>query len=225
MYNGKKILAFIPARWGSKGIPHKNFRKIKGKPLFMHSVDYAFSSKYVDDVLVSSDSQEILDMAHANGCVKNALRPDYLASDTARNIDVMLWELENCPKKYDAIIQLQPTYPIRPVGELDKMIEKYFETETSLMTVVPVPAKPEFLRRIKDGKLHKIMNSTSEIRRQNFSQYYQLVGSVHVNNVHTLNSNVILNEGEIPYVIDQSYALDIDTPSDWSELEKRFQAE
>ena len=223
MYQNKKILALIPARYGSKGIPHKNIRPIAGLPLFMHSVKYAQASQYVDDILVSSDSQEILDIAHSNGCIANKLRPAELASDTARNIDAILWELDEQPVKYDAVIQLQPTFPIRPAGELDRMIEKYFENETSLITVYKCDIRPEFMRRIgNDGKLYKIMASTSEIRRQNFIQYYRIAGSVYINNGRTLDTHVILNENEVPYVIDQSYALDIDTEADWAELEKRM---
>ena len=222
MYHGKKILALIPARYGSKGIPHKNIRPIMGKPLFMHSVDYAKTSKYVDDILVSSDSQEVLTLAHAAGCVKNGLRPAELASDTARNIDAILWELAQQPVQYDAIIQLQPTYPIRPADELDSMIEKYFETETSLITVVKCNDRPEFMRRIADnGKLEKIMLTTSEVRLINFIQYYKIVGSVYINNAHTLTSDVILNENEVPFVINDYYSLDIDTEADWDELERR----
>ena len=220
MYNGKKIIVVIPARYGSKGVPHKNLRIIKGQPLFMHSVDYAKESRYVDAILVSSDSPEILEKAHASGCVPNDLRPAELASDTARNIDAILWELEHQPEKYDAMIQLQPTYPIRPAGELDAMIERYFEYgETSLITVIKSYARPEFMRRITaDNKLEKIMTTTSEIRRQNFIQYYKIVGSVYINNVHTMTTNTILNENEIPYIIDEKYSIDIDTENDWREL-------
>ena len=220
MYNGKKIIAIIPARYGSKGVPHKNIRMVRGLPLFMHSVNYAKESRYIDAILVSSDSPDILNEAHKNGCIQNGLRPAALASDTARNIDVILWELDQLPKKYDAVVQLQPTYPIRPEGELDTMIEKYFEAgETSLITVIKSYARPEFIRRI-DGKgnLQKIMNTTSEVRRQNFIQYYKIIGSVYINNAHTISTKTILNENTVPYILDEKYSLDIDTESDWREL-------
>lgn len=222
MFHNKRVLAFIPARIGSKGVPQKNLRSIAGLPLFMWSVNYARSSKYVDDVLVSSDSPTILNMAHENGCVKNGLRPAELASDTARNIDAVLWELDQLPQKYDAVVQLQPTYPIRPEGDLDLMIERYFEKQTSLITVIKTEARPEFLRRINEkGDLEKVMNATSDIRRQKFVQCYQIVGSVYINNTETLSTQTVLNENEIPYVIDDKYALDIDTPNDWEQLEQR----
>lgn len=222
MFENKKVLAFIPARIGSKGVPQKNLRSIAGLPLFMWSVNYARSSKYVDDILVSSDSPTILNMAHENGCIQNGLRPAELASDTARNIDAILWELEQLPQKYDALVQLQPTYPIRPEGDLDLMIERYFEKQTSLITVIKTDARPEFLRRIdENGDLKKVMDATSDIRRQKFTQCYQIVGSVYINNTATLSTQTVLNENEVPYVIDNKYALDIDTPADWEQLEQR----
>ena len=220
MYNGKKVIALVPARYGSKGVPHKNIRMVRGLPLFMHSVNYAKESRYIDAILVSSDSPDILKEAHKNGCVQNGLRPADLASDTARNIDVILWELDQLKEKYDAVVQLQPTYPIRPEGELDTMIEKYFETgETSLITVIKSYARPEFIRRIDHrGNLQKIMDTTSEIRRQNFIQYYKIIGSVYINNAHTISTKTILNENEVPYILDEKFSLDIDTENDWREL-------
>ncbi len=222
MFQNKRVLAFIPARIGSKGVPKKNLRSIAGLPLFMWSVLYAKSSKYVDDILVSSDSPKILKIAHENGCIQNALRPAELATDTARNIDAILWELEQLPQKYDVLIQLQPTYPIRPRGELDLMIEKYFEKSTSLITAIKINTHPEFLRWINEASnLQKVINVTSDIRRQQLNQCYQIVGSVYINNVQTLSAHTVLNENEVPYIIEDRYALDIDTLDDWLELEQR----
>ena len=221
MYNGKKILAFIPARFGSKGIPHKNLKEIGGKPLFMHSVHCAFESKYVDDVLVSSDSPEILRIAHEAGCIENELRPAELSGDKARTIDGLLWEIQQQKTQYDAVVVLQPTYPIRPDNIVDATLEKYFETETSLITIAKLHECPEFIRCIKDGKLKKIMTASADIRRQDFPEYYRIIGSVYINNVHTMTADSVLNENEIPYLLDDAYKLDIDTEADWKELESR----
>ena len=224
MYHNKKILAFVPARFDSRGVKHKNLKKIDGEPLFMRSVDYAFSSKYVDDVLVSSDSERVLAIAHKHGCLENKLRPKKLSSGTARIIDAMLWELKHQKQQYDAIVLLQPTSPLRPKGALDKAIELYFEKETSLISVVKIEEHPEFMRTIgKDEKLHKIIHTSSDIRRQELIQNYKIVGSIYINNVHTLNENTVLNENKIPFIINDYYSLDIDTPKDWMELKKRVE--
>ena len=222
MYHDKKIIAIIPARFGSQGLAHKNLKKFQDIPLFMHSVKYAFESKYVDDVLVSSDSEKILKIAHENGCLKNKLRPKRLSSDTARTVDVILWELKNQKQKYDAVCLLQPTSPLRPKGALDKAIASYFKKETSLISVVKCHTQPEFIRYIgKDQKLHKIVKGTADLRRQDFIQDYEIVGSIYINNVHTLTKDTVLNENKIPFILDEYYGLDIDTSKDWNELKKR----
>ena len=81
MYKNKKILCFIPARKGSKRVPFKNGKLLNGKPLFQYSVDVAQKSFYIDDIIVSTDSEEILEQAHRMGCIKNKLRPDSLSDD------------------------------------------------------------------------------------------------------------------------------------------------
>lgn len=222
MYNNKKILAFIPARFGSKRIPHKNFLSIDGKKLFMYSVEHAKESKYIDDILVSSDNQDILDLAHENGCLNNSIRPFRLATDTARIIDAILYELSCLERHYDAIVLLQPTYPLRPKGMIDEAIKKYFTKETSLISVVKCKEQPEFIRYIKNDTLNKILLNTSDIRSQDFIQYLKIVGSIYINNTDMLNENIVLNENEIPYILDDYYALDIDTYKDLNEFNNRI---
>lgn len=83
MYKSKKILAFVPARAGSKRIKGKNNKLLNGIPLFEYSVNIAKESKYIDEIIVSTDSYAILERAHKMGCIKNSLRPDYLSGDKA----------------------------------------------------------------------------------------------------------------------------------------------
>jgi len=224
MYNNKKILAFIPARWGSKRVPHKNSLEIKGKKLFMYSVEYAKTSQFVDDVIVSSDSEDILKIAHKAGCLKNDPRPKNLSADTARIVDAILYEVSKLNQHYDAVVLLQPTYPIRPAGMIDEAIKQYFTKETSLISVTKAKEQPEFTRYIKKGRLHKILSASSDIRSQNFQQYYKIIGSIYINNLSKLNKKTVLNENEIPYLIDEYYSLDIDTYADLTEFQKRMGA-
>lgn len=222
MYNKKKILAFIPARFGSKRIPHKNFLDIGGKKLFMYSVEHAKESRYIDDILVSSDNQNILDLAHKHSCLNNSIRPSNLATDTSRIIDAILYELSQLEKHYDILILLQPTYPLRPKGIIDDAIKKYFTKETSLISVVKCTDQPEFIRYVKNDVLHKILPYSSDIRSQDFTQYFKIVGSIYINNIPMLNENTVLNENEIPYILDDYYALDIDTYKDLNEFNNRI---
>lgn len=215
MYKGKKIVALIPARKGSKRIKRKNGILINGKPLYEYSIKVAKESKYVDKVIFSTDSQEWLNYAQSLGCEKNELRPKELSGDTSKTIDVILYELERGKyKDFDAIVLLQPTSPCRTVDLLDSAIEEYFKTETSLITVIRAKEQPIFMRKIKNGKLEKILNTTSDVRSQDFEKIYKIIGNIYINNINKLNSNSILNENEIGYIIDEKFDIDIDTLED-----------
>lgn len=218
MYNNKKILAFIPARGGSKRIPNKNLRKINDIPLFQYSIDVAKKSKYIDDIIVSTDVEEILDCAHKLGCLNNKLRPEYLSTDSSRIVDAIIYELkENELTDYEAIVLLQPTSPYRTIEMLDGAIEKYFETETSLITVIKIDEQPLFMRTINNGVLEKVVNLSSDIRSQDFKQIYKIIGCIYINNINNLNNNTVLNENRVPFIIEKEYDIDIDT---FEDLEK-----
>ena len=225
MYKNKKVLCFIPARKGSKRVPFKNGKLLDGRPLFQYSVDVAKKSSYVDDIIVSTDSEEILEQSHKLGCIKNELRPDYLSDDKARIIDSMLYELSLLDEYYDAIILLQPTFPYRTVALLDRAIEKYFEKETSLITVVKSKEQPLFIRRIINNKLEKILSDSSDVRSQCFEEFYRIIGCIYINNVDLITKETILNENEIPFIIDDSFDIDIDIPEDFERAERKIKGE
>ncbi len=221
MYNNKKIVAFIPARKGSKRVKNKNGLLINGKLLFEYSINIAKKSKYIDKIIFSTDSKEWLEYAHNLGCEKNDLRPDYLSDDKAKTIDAMLYELEKCnAKEYDAIILLQPTSPYRTVELLDNSIEEYFKTETSLITIVEAIEQPIFMRKIINGKLVKIIDDSSNIRSQEFEKIYRIVGNIYINNIKNLNRNTILNENTVGFIIDKKFDIDIDTIEDFEYAKK-----
>ena len=118
MYKNKRIIAIIPARAGSKGIKKKNIRQLCGKPLIAYSIEVAKQCEYIDTVFVSTDSPEIQMIAEQYGAEVPFLRTKDLASDESKIIDALLYslhELERLGKKYDYIILLQPTQPIRTV--------------------------------------------------------------------------------------------------------------
>jgi len=224
MYSSKKILAFIPARIGSKRIIEKNKKELHGIPLFKYSVNVAKKSKYIDDVIVSTDSIDILNMAIEMGCIKNDLRPSNLSDDYARIVDVIIYEKEkNNLNSYDAVVLLQPTFPIRTVEMLDAAIESYFKVETSLVTVVEAKEQPLMMRTIKNNRLYKVIPFSSDIRSQDFPKIYKVIGCIYINNLNKLNTTTILNENDIPFIIDNKYDIDIDTIDDFKKVEMALQ--
>lgn len=124
----KRILAIIPARGGSKGVPNKNLRELSGKPLIAWSIEQALAANGVTDVIVSTDDPEIAAKARELGAQVPFLRPAELATDTAPTEPVMVHALEFMERsndRYDAVMLLQPTSPLRVIGTIDAAIEQF----------------------------------------------------------------------------------------------------
>lgn len=130
-----QILAVIPARAGSKSVPHKNIRMIGGKPMIAHSIVHAKESKYINRVIVSTDSEAYAAIAKEYGAEAPFLRPSEYATDTALDYDVFLhalnWLKEEENYVPDIVVQLRPTYPIRNVQDIDNMIEMLMENPSA----------------------------------------------------------------------------------------------
>ena len=121
-----KVLALIPARGGSRRLPGKNLLKLCGEPITVWSIKAAQQSKYVDRIVVSTDSDEIAEVARAAGADVPFMRPNYLASDTASSLDVVnhaLNELNQKGQCYEFIVLLQPTSPLRTSKHIDESFE------------------------------------------------------------------------------------------------------
>ena len=113
MIANKNVLAIIPARFGSKGLPGKNIRPICGKPLIVWSIIQGLESKYIDEVIVTTDSQEIANIANQYGAKTPFIRPDSLATEDASSIDVIFHAIDylsNAGSAYDYIVLLEPSY-------------------------------------------------------------------------------------------------------------------
>lgn len=120
------ILGLIPARGGSKGVPNKNIRMIYGKPLIVWTIERALQSRLIDEVIVSTDSEEIAAVARKNGA-QVMMRPAELATDTASTQDVMCYTLQKKPA--DILVLLQPTSPCRSEGLIDECIHEFIEND------------------------------------------------------------------------------------------------
>jgi len=122
MIEGKKVLGLIPARGGSKGVPKKNIRLLGGKPLLAWTAEAAYNSRYLDRVILSSDSEEIIAVGRQWHLDAPFVRPAELAQDTSTGVEVTLHALGQCPG-YDYLVLLQPTSPLRTGADIDACIE------------------------------------------------------------------------------------------------------
>ncbi len=219
MYKGKSFLAVIPARSGSKGIPGKNIIKINNKPLIQYTIDTARDSKYLDRIIVSTDDQDIADVAANCGAEVPFLRPKELASDTARTIDVLIHALGESSKEnaYDYIVLLQPTQPLRLAEHIDEAIEKIVEEDAeSLVSVTEVSEHPILFRTLDDdGKLQNVLQTSSTVRRQDFSKYYKVNGSIYINKINkNFNAYTSLNDNQLGFIMEKEFDVDIDEAFD-----------
>lgn len=220
MYKNNTFLAIIPARSGSKGIPNKNIKIVSGKPLLQYTIDEAKKSKYIDKLIVSTDDFRIGEIARSCGAEVPFYRPSYLADDTAKTIDVILHALNKMKKngeKYDYIILLQPTQPLRKSWHIDEAVESIVNNyKESLVSVSLVKEHPVLMRTInKDGDVQNVLNMQSSIRRQDFPNFYKVNGSIYINKINkNLNKYTSLNDNTYAYIMSNEYDLDIDEPLD-----------
>ena len=217
MYSGKRFLAIIPARGGSKGIPHKNIMDLCGKPLISYSIEAAKRSKYIDYVLVSTDDVGIKEVSMKYGANVPFLRPDKISSDEAKSIDVVLHGIEflkNHGEKFDYVVLLQPTSPLRTYEDIDSAIELILEKkESSLVSLCQVDENPILMRTIEENNLKPILQFNGDnLRRQDLPTYYIFNGALYINTVEMLlKENAFVNEKSIPYIMEKNKSVDIDT--------------
>ena len=219
MKEKNKIVALIPARGGSKGIKNKNIIDLCGKPLISYTIQAALESKYIDKVIVSTDSQEIADVAIKYGAEVPFLRPGELASDTSKTIDAVMHavgELEKRKEQYDILILLQATQPLRTADDIDSAIELFIKNKgQSLVSVSPVEDNPILIRTIDNlGRMNSILPMKSTCRRQDMPLYYRVNGCIYINLISELDLNTSFNDNKIPYIMPKERSVDIDEIKD-----------
>lgn len=142
MIDNLRVLAVIPARGGSKGLPRKNITQLCGKPLIGWTIEKAKKSKYIDVLLVTTDCQEIAEVAKEFSAYVPFLRPKELASDEASTYDTVMHALvyleKNEAKLFDIVVLLEPTSPLRDDDDIDLMLEKFVALQDSFDSIVSV---------------------------------------------------------------------------------------
>jgi len=228
MYESKKIVAVIPARGGSKGIPDKNIIEVFDRPLIDFTIAEAKKSQYLDDVIVSTDSEKIAEVAKKCGATVPFLRSESLSTDNASTIDVLIDtinRLEGLNKTYDYIVLLQPTQPLRQVFHIDEAIKIMIDNNYPSLTSVNLVDDHPLLYRTMDrnGRLTNLLNMESTVRRQDFPAYYKVNGSIYINKINNeFNKDVSLNDNSFAYIMDSKYDSDIDEPMDLELFKIKF---
>ena len=196
MIGGKRVLALVPARGGSKGLPGKNVRVLGGKPLLAWPIEAARSSLYVDDVVISTDSAEFAAIAEKYGARAPFLRPVALAADTAPSIGFILHALdflESAGERFDYVILLEPTSPLTEAADIDAAIERLDAAggeADALVGVSPmVTQHPAYCVTMATGGRISPYGSAdfaSLPRRQDLEPVYCLDGSLYLSTVEAI---------------------------------------
>jgi len=194
MINGKTVIAMIPARGGSKGLPGKNIKPLCGKPLIAWSIEAGLGSQYVDEVMVTTDSEEIATIARKFGASVPFIRPAELASDTALIIDTVKHVIDfygrELNKRFDYIVLLEPTSPLREKNDLDAMLEKINLVDDEYDAIVSlgeVHEHPSIMKNIVRDKIEPFCKELAMTnRRQDNETAYFPYGVAYIVKTKTL---------------------------------------
>ena len=211
------LLALIPARGGSKGIPRKNIRLFCGKPLLQWSIDAALASACVDQVVVSTDDSEIADLAKAGGAEVPFLRPAELATDRASGIAPVLHALEHLPRVSDVLL-LQPTSPLRTSADIEAIVALRQQAGCeSAVSLMPSAKHPAWMYGLSQEQRLEPLLELDEIHcRQQLPPAYVLNGALYLaSRVFLLRQHSFIREDTVGYVMPPERSVDIDTPFDW----------
>ena len=218
MLNDKTFLAIIPARGGSKRLPRKNVLELAGKPLIAWSIEAGQKSKYIDEVVVTSDDPEILAISQSYGA-KTIKRPEELASDTATTFDAIKHAVDNL-KSFDYIVLLQPTSPLRNYNHIDEAIELLIDKKAdAIISTCEVEHSPLWSNTLPhDMNMNSFLaDDVKNKRSQDLEQYYQINGAIYICDLDKLleEKSLFLEENIFAYKMDREHSIDIDEEIDF----------
>jgi len=233
MVEKPEVLAIIPARGGSKGIPHKNIRLFAGHPLIAYSIMAARQAETVTRVIVSTDDPQIAEVARKYGAEVPFMRPDELAQDNTLDLPVfqhaLAWLIANEAYSPEVVVQLRPTSPVRPVGLVDEAVRLLLTNPEAdaVRGVVPAGQNPHKMWRIdpKSGQMRNLLQVPGLAEPYNAPRQALPPVFWQTGHIDAIRPSTILEKesmsGEIilPVKIDPRYTVDIDGPSDWQRAE------
>lgn len=228
MISGKRVLALISARGGSKGLPGKNIRCLAGKPLIVYSIEAALQAENIDRVVVSTDSQEIADVARQSGAEVPFMRPSELARDDTPSLPVsqhaVAWLREHEGWSCDILAELPPVAPLRTIHDIEAALSML--TESGADSVISLCAvegayHPYWMKRIDNDRVIPLMNLPREYtRRQDLPPVYRRNGALIAVWTHVLMEKNSYYGDEIRgYLMPEARSIDIDNELDFAVAE------
>jgi len=223
---GKKVLAIVPARGGSKGVPGKNILPVGGRPLIEWTVSEAKASRHIDRLVLSSDDDHIMAAALAAGCEVPFRRDAALATDASSTIDVVLDALERLPG-FDLVMVLQPTSPLRTTADIDGALERLVASDAPACVSVSEAANHPYWTFRLGGDAQDTLEPFARpagglpLRRQDLPAAWCLNGAVYVAHADWFKVNrSFLSDRTLGHPMPVERSLDIDTPEDVERLKQ-----
>lgn len=224
MNHKPSILAIIPARGGSKGIPRKNIRLVAGKPLIEYTFNVAKNAKSLTKIIVSTDDNDVLELAEKNK-IEALKRPENLATDTSNVVDTVFHVLEYLKSKketYDILVLLQPTAPLRLPEDIDFAVELMQSNDTDgVISVVEVgDHHPARMYSIDADNLVSFIEKGETTRRQDLKDLFIRNGAIYIIKTQALyEEKSLMPKNKIPYLMNKRWAINIDEELDLDVLE------
>lgn len=225
-----KPLFIIPARGGSKGIPRKNIKELCGRPLIHYSIELARAFAPDSHIIVSTDDDEIRDVASRTGLPVPYMRPAELGGDRVGSREVILDAMDWADRQgigYDCVVLLQPTSPMRVPADVSGALALYRPDVDMVVSVTEAACNPYYdcFETQPDGTLHVSKGDGAYTRRQDAPKAWQYNGAVYVINPASIR-RMTLGEfpRRIPYEMPRSRSVDLDTPLDWTIVESLMSA-
>jgi CMP-N,N'-diacetyllegionaminic acid synthase len=231
-FSPAQVVAVIPARGGSKGVPRKNIRRLGPWPLLVHTARAARAAAFISRLVVSTEDDEILEVARGYGLDVPFVRPARLACDDTPMLPVIQHAvgcLEDLGERYDAVCVLQPTTPFRRAADIDACIDRLRRSALdAVVSVAPVPAEhnPHWVYFTGgDGLLRLATGEATPIaRRQDLPAAYHRDGAVYVVRRDVLMAGSLFGTRLGGYLSDAPTTINIDTPEDWARADEALNA-
>jgi N-acylneuraminate cytidylyltransferase/CMP-N,N'-diacetyllegionaminic acid synthase len=231
MIKNKKILCIIPARKNSRGLKNKNIKIVNNKPLIGWSISAALNSKYIDDVIVSTDSKKIFDIANNLGASTPFIRPAHLAKDESPTCDVIMHafsKIKNLTDNYDYFVLLEPTSPLTESSDIDSALEKMVKQEsTSLVSVAKVTeSHPSFCVELTQDDIMIPINKNNMKnipRRQDVKPLYFYDGSLYISEIEEfIKQKSFFHDKTMGHVMPLWKSIEVDSMLDFYIVETIF---
>jgi len=219
MLNGRELVAVIPVRGGSKGIPRKNLYRLGQDTLLERAIKLGLACGRVDRVVVSTDDAEMQEIASRYGVAAPRLRPAHLATDTARTVDVVLDLLGQINVADACVLLLQATSPLRTLSDLEQLLDIFESATGDAEAIVSLTKQddphPDKIQKIEEGFVHPYLNVDSMVPRQTLPTVYRFNGAFFLTDTRVLRSKgTFMPPRTLPYIMPPERSINLDSMLD-----------